>query len=472
MVPNGVWVTQLSLAAKEAQTPLSSAKRLHFPLSSAEEIQQENETTSVVSKYNQGRIAIGGQYDRWMELKETLQLKTHADVAEYLLDRNETLAFESSPKRVKTASSAVTSTPGPTATILPPKFSDVSEISSDLDKGDRNSDLSGVEQFVKTDKKTTAPSSFLNPLDLSICLSENYTKEDSEDSSDEDYEPSYIMTMREDTQTEAMVEDSENEDSCDEESNDDLRPGIAKILTPEEIEGCKEDRPFLVYLSQLHTLAEVRVLPNCQLKGCKKPVHLEKAVVGSALYFKWNCSDGHQAQQWCSQPVLNRGMHLGDLTLSSSILLSGSNFQKVSMMAKFMKLPIVSKNSFYKMQRTYLIPAVDEFWTEHQETVFNQFQGRAITILGDGRMDSPGHTAQYCSYTFMEYDTKTILHIITMDKRVTEKKSTNLEKACFVQGLRYLLDKGLHIVEVVTDAHVQVASVMSKFKQNNQYILL
>mgnify|MGYP005952618305 CR=1 FL=1 len=68
--------------------------------------------------------------------------------------------------------------------------------------------------------------------------------------------------------------------------------------------------------------------------------------------------------------------------LSSSILLSGSNFQKVSMMAKFMKFPFISKNSFYKIQRTYLIPAVDEFWTEHQETVFDQFRGRDIVILG------------------------------------------------------------------------------------------
>lgn len=52
------------------------------------------------------------------------------------------------------------------------------------------------------------------------------------------------------------------------------------------------------------------------------------------------------------------------------------------MMAKFMKFPFISKNSFYKIQRTYLIPAVDEFWTEHQETVFNQFRGRDIIILG------------------------------------------------------------------------------------------
>lgn len=74
-------------------------------------------------------------------------------------------------------------------------------------------------------------------------------------------------------------------------------------------------------------------------------------------------------------------MHLGDMMLSS-ILFSGSNFQKISLMDKFMKFPFISKNSFYKIQRTYLIPAVDEFWTEHQDTVFNQFRGRDIIILG------------------------------------------------------------------------------------------
>ena len=78
-------------------------------------------------------------------------------------------------------------------------------------------------------------------------------------------------------------------------------------------------------------------------------------------------------------------------------------------------------------------------------------------------MDSPGHSAQYCSYTFMEMDSKEILCIVTMDKRMTDKKSTNLEKACFQKGLQYLLGKGLNIVEIVTDAHVQVEALMSKF---------
>lgn len=51
-------------------------------------------------------------------------------------------------------------------------------------------------------------------------------------------------------------------------------------------------------------------------------------------------------------------------------------------------------------------------------------------------MDSIGHNAQYCTYTFMENSTKQILCVITMDKRMTDRKSTNLEKACFVKGLQ------------------------------------
>ena len=90
------------------------------------------------------------------------------------------------------------------------------------------------------------------------------------------------------------------------------------------------------------------------------------------------------AQQWCSQPVMNRGMHAGDLLLSSSILLSGNNFQKINMMAQFFRLPIVGKNSFYKIQRSYLIPAIDEYWIDHQQTVMAQFQGREIVVLGIG----------------------------------------------------------------------------------------
>lgn len=48
-------------------------------------------------------------------------------------------------------------------------------------------------------------------------------------------------------------------------------------------------------------------------------------------------------------------------------------------------------------------------------------------------MDSPGHCAQYCTYTVMDNKTKKIISVKTLDKRETEKKSVNLEKAGFFE---------------------------------------
>lgn len=77
-------------------------------------------------------------------------------------------------------------------------------------------------------------------------------------------------------------------------------------------------------------------------------------------------------------------------------------------------------------------------------------------------MDSPGHNAQYCTYTFMENSTKQILCVITMDKRMTDRKSTNLEKACFVKGLQFLLQNDIQVIEVITDEHLQISALMKK----------
>ena len=77
-------------------------------------------------------------------------------------------------------------------------------------------------------------------------------------------------------------------------------------------------------------------------------------------------------------------------------------------------------------------------------------------------MDSPGHCAQYCTYTVMEESTKKILSCITLDKRQCGGKSTGLEKLGFVKTMAALKDKDVKVVEVVTDAHMRISSIMSK----------
>lgn len=77
-------------------------------------------------------------------------------------------------------------------------------------------------------------------------------------------------------------------------------------------------------------------------------------------------------------------------------------------------------------------------------------------------MDSPGHSAQYCSYTVMDNDSKKILTVKTLDKRMTERKSANMEKKGFQLSMTELEERGLAIKEVVTDAHLGIGALMSK----------
>ena len=63
----------------------------------------------------------------------------------------------------------------------------------------------------------------------------------------------------------------------------------------------------------------------------------------------------------------------------------------------------------------------------------------------------------------MDNVSKKIVSLVTMDKRETGKKSTNMEKACFLKAMEDLEENGVHVSEVVTDAHLQIGAVMSKY---------
>ena len=78
-------------------------------------------------------------------------------------------------------------------------------------------------------------------------------------------------------------------------------------------------------------------------------------------------------------------------------------------------------------------------------------------------MDSPGHCAQYCTYTMMEQESLNIVGLVTVDKREVGGKSTNMERFAFEKLLDSLLAKGVNVVELVTDQHIQISSTMSKY---------
>lgn len=50
-------------------------------------------------------------------------------------------------------------------------------------------------------------------------------------------------------------------------------------------------------------------------------------------------------------------------------------------------------------------------WAEEQKQTIEAIKksGKKITLIGDGRNDSPGHSAKYGTYTMMESDSGKIL---------------------------------------------------------------
>ena len=84
-------------------------------------------------------------------------------------------------------------------------------------------------------------------------------------------------------------------------------------------------------------------------------------------------------------------------------------------------------------------------------------------VSGDGRMDSPGFCAKYCTYTIMDCETLSIVGLHIVDKRQTELKSVNMEPYAFKQAMQKLVQRNINVTEVVTDAHITISAFMSEF---------
>lgn len=70
----------------------------------------------------------------------------------------------------------------------------------------------------------------------------------------------------------------------------------------------------------------------------------------------------------------------------------------------------------------------------------NKYKDKRLILAGDGRCDSPGKCAKYCTYSLIEKDKNLIIHMEVVDKRHVGLKSPNMEREGLVRSLTYLLD--------------------------------
>jgi len=85
-----------------------------------------------------------------------------------------------------------------------------------------------------------------------------------------------------------------------------------------------------------------------------------------------------------------------------------------------------------------------------------------VSVVGDGRNDSPGHSAQYCTYSMVDLETTAVLHLEVVDVREATS-SQAMEKLGFQRALQYLLHRNLVVKELVTDQNSSILKLMSKW---------
>ena len=83
-----------------------------------------------------------------------------------------------------------------------------------------------------------------------------------------------------------------------------------------------------------------------------------------------------------------------------------------------------------------------------------------LILSGDGRCNSPGKSAKFCTYVMMEATDNQILHFENVDKLDVGLQLPNMEREGVVHCLNFLLSGGIKISEVVTDSSTSVPTTL------------
>uniref|UniRef100_A0AAV2K348 Transposase n=1 Tax=Knipowitschia caucasica TaxID=637954 RepID=A0AAV2K348_KNICA len=111
----------------------------------------------------------------------------------------------------------------------------------------------------------------------------------------------------------------------------------------------------------------------------------------------------------------------------------------------------LSEQTFYKHQAKLLIPTVSWQWKlEQDEKIREAATGGPLTLGGDMRADSPGHSAKYGSYTMMNLQSNSVIDIQLIQSSEVGN-SVRMEKEGFIRSLTMLEEKGVKVQAIVTD---------------------
>ena len=266
--------------------------------------------------------------------------------------------------------------------------------------------------------------------------------------------------------SEGQPEPSENTDAGTTDLGDKLHEAFDGLLGGRSVDSFAKMAGKEKVIVTLDKLLEV-FGGSCDEKSCDRQRQVWHKSQGGVVIIGFSCGGGHGGV-WESSDVLvqkERGqkVYVNTVLLAASILLSGNNFSKTSLLSRCLNLGFISSSTFGRIQKLYAIPAIQGFWNDMKKVVHEVMNDGNVVLSGDGRNDSPGFSAQYCVYSLMEAVTKVIVDLEVKDKRETGGSSTVMEVAALKTLLERLLTT-MNIEELTTDASSSVIAMVRKLK--------
>lgn len=265
------------------------------------------------------------------------------------------------------------------------------------------------------------------------------------------------VTYESDELEEDDEEDTDNVDKdatyvqSSEEEEDDVEDNNHKSQTVHDTGESLSERKFIVFESMLLSLFAI-----CHV-CLSSTTAVVKFTVGSLVGIEQRCSSCAFYRLWRSQPYIG-SYPAGNINMSSAILFSGSSARKVLRMFSIFNIAHISSRTFSRHQSAVLFPAVNTFWSQKQSMLLDEINSRDTELVlgGDGRADSPGHSAKYGSYSIVDLHTNQVVHVQLVQSNEV-KSSYHMELEGLKRSLEYLTSRDVSVYRLVTDRHAQVA---------------
>ena len=278
------------------------------------------------------------------------------------------------------------------------------------------------------------------------------------------------MNTEDDLVNLSTVSNSFRDDSKDLTFVNDSDPDSDSDIEEDSSEKCNivKQKKYLCFED---SLTELFVRLRCP--ECDSPVDPDDIAKddsdGTLLRCSIYCTGGHLVHRWSSQPILGK-MPAGNLLMCAAILFCGQTYTHISQMTDFFNMKFLSHTAFHSIQRQYVMPVIMHTWSTLQDALLRNLKGcgKMLRLAGDGRCDSPGFSAKYCTYSMLEMDSDTIVTFVVVQVSETGS-SSRMEAEGFRRCMNYLLDLGFTIQVLATDRHVQIRSIMGKEYPNTSH---